>query len=116
MPVTSLFTDIAENAPFLICSAAFVSIQKEKCSIFKDQSLENGLSYMFQALGNIVNSQLKQQNTKVKIKKKQFFYAFYSLFYYTELNLFFTLQCVFHETKRKRNYIPMPYVVGDLWE
>ena len=69
MALASLFIDMAGNAPFLICSAAFVSIQKEKCSILKGQSLKNGLSYMFWALGNILNSQLKQWNTKVKIKE-----------------------------------------------
>ena len=41
----------------------------EKCYILKGQSLENGLSCIFQALGNIPDWKQKQQNTKVKVKE-----------------------------------------------
>ena len=41
----------------------------ESCYPFKGQSLENGLSYMFQAIGSILNTKAKQQNTKVKVKE-----------------------------------------------
>ena len=36
---------------------------------FKGQSLENGLSCMFQTIGSILNTKEKQQNTKVKVKE-----------------------------------------------
>ena len=41
----------------------------EKCYTLKGQSLQNGLSCMFQAIGNILNSKQKQQNTKVRVKE-----------------------------------------------
>ena len=41
----------------------------ESCYPFKGQSLENGLSYMFQAIGSILNTKAKQQKTKVKAKE-----------------------------------------------
>ena len=47
----------------------------EKCYIFKGQSLENGLSSMFQALGNILSqrnrasmTKHRQQGTRVRAK------------------------------------------------
>ena len=40
-----------------------------KCYTFENQSLENGVSCKFQALGNVLNSQQKQKNTKVKVKE-----------------------------------------------
>ena len=45
----------------------------EKCYIFKGQSLENGLSSIFQALGNIllmIHPEQRQQNAKFKVKGK----------------------------------------------
>lgn len=46
-----------------------VSLQMETCYTLQGQSLESGRSYMFQAVGNILNSKQKQQNTKVKVKE-----------------------------------------------
>ena len=47
----------------------FISMWMEKCCIFKDQSLENGLACAFQAIGNILNWKQEQKNTKVKVKE-----------------------------------------------
>ena len=44
------------------------TIAAEESNTFKDQSLENELSCIFQAVGNILNLQQKQYNTKVKVK------------------------------------------------
>ena len=38
----------------------FIFIWMEKCPTFKGQSLENGLSCTFQAIGNILNCNQKQ--------------------------------------------------------
>ena len=46
-----------------------ISIWMEKCPTFKGQSLENGLSCTFQAIGNILNSKQKQYSTKTKVKE-----------------------------------------------
>ena len=45
-------------------------------------SLQNGLSCIFQAIGNIFNLQEKQQNTKVKVKETDLI---------TESDLFFPI-------------------------
>ena len=43
----------------LFCN--FLSLcEWKKCYTFKDQSLENGLSCLFQAVGNVLNLQQKQ--------------------------------------------------------
>ena len=50
-------------------------LQHDKCYMngkmlyLKSQNLENGLFFIFQAIGSILNLQQKQQNTKVKVKK-----------------------------------------------
>ena len=36
---------------------------------FKGQGLESGLSCIFQAIGNILNLQKKQQNTNINVKE-----------------------------------------------
>ena len=41
----------------------------EKCYSLIGQSLEDGLSCIFQAIGNILNWKQKQQITKVKVKE-----------------------------------------------
>ena len=46
-----------------------VSLRMETCYTLQGQSLESGRSYMFQAVGNILNSKQKQQNTKVKVEE-----------------------------------------------
>ena len=38
----------------------FISIQMENCYTLKSQSLENGLSCIFQVIGNILNWKQKQ--------------------------------------------------------
>ena len=38
----------------------FISVWMEECYTLKDQSLENGVSCIFQARGNILNLQGKQ--------------------------------------------------------
>ena len=53
-----------------LCSATFHLCMNGKIYYtFKGQSLENGLSCMFQAIGSILNTREKQQNTKVKVKE-----------------------------------------------
>ena len=44
----------------------FLSIRMEKYYTFKGPSLENGLSCLFQAIGNILKWRQKQWNIKVK--------------------------------------------------
>ena len=47
----------------------------EKGYTFKNQSLENGVSCIFQAIGNIHNSQQKQKNTKAKVKETELIWS-----------------------------------------
>ena len=47
----------------------FISIWMKKRYTFKGQSLENGLSCLFQAIGNSLHLQQKQQTTKAKVKE-----------------------------------------------
>ena len=60
----------------------------EKCYTFEGQSLENGLSYLYQATGNIFNLQQKQQNTEVKVRETDLIWSQIcsSLLHYNQLS------------------------------
>ena len=47
----------------------FISIGVEKCYTLKDQSLENGLSCIFQALGNILLQKVQSQPDSAQATK-----------------------------------------------
>ena len=58
-----------------LCSTTFYLYTNRKVYTFKDQSLENGLSCIFQGIGNILNLWQKQQNTKIKVKETELIWS-----------------------------------------
>ena len=56
----NMFLQTSNKTNVILCSATFYLYMNGKVFTFKGQSLENGLSCLFQAVGNILNPEQKQ--------------------------------------------------------
>ena len=76
-----MFLQTANKTNVILCSATFYLYMNEKCYAFKGQagkqSLEKGLLYQFQAIGNILLQRCRasmtkhrQKGTKVRAKRR----------------------------------------------